>query len=168
MLSNTNIEFVKAESNFPANLKILSLNKSQDTTHKSDSKKPHSYLQKYLVSHSKIKSRCKYLTANKEDKQNSKVANLASFAPILEENEWVVDDMKETNGPSYLWAIKFASVYNEMESDNHISSEAIQEDKMNKIKAYREYMQNKNTAVSRNECSNSVSALFTKQLSNMY
>lgn len=149
MLTNTNIEFIPSKDELMPNMKASLLNKSHDSNENS-AKKGKSYLQKYMLS--KGKSRAKYLTGNKP-KQVVKMDNLSTFAPILEENDWVVDEDQDTNGPSYLKALKFASVYNEIQQDgkSNVSSEVIQQDKINKIKAYREYMQNKSTAISRNQ-----------------
>ena len=157
MLANTNIEFRPSDEELVPSMKASLLNKSHEGSESSTHKKGKSYLQKYMQS--KGKSRIKYLTGSKP-KPAVKIDTLTSFAPILEENDWVVDEAtKDTNGPSYLSALKFASVYNEMQPEDtkQVSSEAIQQEKLNKIKAYREYMQNKSTAFSRNE--NQVSTL---------
>jgi len=70
------------------------------------------------------------------------------FAPILEEenydnvivNKWEEDGKEETSGPSYLDALKFATVYNK-HSDVQTSPVVVEqmiEHKMNKINAYRD------------------------------
>lgn len=151
MLASTNIEFRPSDEELVPSMKAPLMNKSHDNSENSAHKKSKGYLHKYMQS--KGKSRIKYLTGSKS-KPAVKIDTLSSFAPILEENDWVVDEAtKDTNGPSYLSALKFASVYNEMQPEDakQVSTEAIQQEKLNKIKAYREYMQNKSTAFSRNE-----------------
>lgn len=70
------------------------------------------------------------------------------FAPILEEenydnvivNKWEEDGKEEASGPSYLDALKFATVYNK-HSDVQTSPVVVEqmiEHKMNKINAYRD------------------------------
>jgi len=82
------------------------------------------------------------------------------FAPILEEetydnvivNRIEEDGKEESSGPSYLDALKFATVYN-TQTKIHTSSAGIEnmiKQKMNKINDYRDRLKMKSEVFSRN------------------
>lgn len=142
---NFHLEEEKAEI---VSLKKSSQSKQYDSKNVPDSKcKGNSYYQKYI----KNKSKDSTSTADKKKKPAKTIQ--ISFDAIIEENDWVIDDEKEKNGPSYLTAIKYASECKKHEDKVMpigTTLEEIQEEKIYKIKAYRAYMKSKATANSRN------------------
>lgn len=82
------------------------------------------------------------------------------FAPILEEenydnvivNKLEEDGKEEASGPSYLDALKFATVYNTQAKmqDSIIGVDEMIKQKMRKINAYRDRLKMKSEVFSRN------------------
>lgn len=161
MLWNSNIEYKPSKQDSVMNLKSTCLSKPSDKI----DKKSKGYLQKHM------QSKSNYLNKPKLNKQKQfvRIDSMTTFVPILEdEDDWIIDEDKDVNGPSYLWALKFASEYNNKvkPKQEEISKDDIEIDKLNKIMAYRKYMMKKSTAFSRNEFSNSVS--YCTKLNHIY
>lgn len=117
------------------------------------------------------KSRCKSINNRKSKLSQPQISkpklrkinktNIIPFSPILEEENydnvivktWEEDSKGEVSGPSYIDAVKFASVYNtqtDTKSSPVVDAHMIKA-KMNRINAYRDRLKRKSEILSRNK-----------------